>query len=325
MPALAVAGLLPLDRSPSRRPGGRSLEAGLPAADPEYARTYLHARYFDPQLGQFLSPDPIGPAGGVNSFAYGFGDPINMVDAGGLFPDIVLCQPQPYCRGGNYPGGRSPVDPGIGIPIIDWLLDFFFGGRPDPNPGSVVQRPLGTILPGTPGSGGAVPRNPPPSSSAPDPPPVIISVPPPGQPGPPRVKPRSPITPSPAGQDFPEQESRRQAWMHWYAEQGYTPDELAALDAWDDSIEANPAVDPINLLIPAGAIRKGWLLGQEIRIGRNLRIAPLGNRTGHPIGRWPHYHRRGVGPGGVTRPGQGISRHRPWQVSPVDKSWLERF
>ena len=55
--------------------------------------------------------------------------------------------------------------------------------------------------------------------------------------------------------------------------------------------------------------------GVEIRIGRNFRIAPYGNRTGHKYGRYPHYHRRGpIDPRtGQTKAGQGIGRHRPWE------------
>jgi len=67
-------------------------EAGFPGAGPEYAGIYLHARYFDPNLGTFLSPDPIGVGGGMNAYGYGFGDPINSSDRSGLgpngFPDI---------------------------------------------------------------------------------------------------------------------------------------------------------------------------------------------------------------------------------------------
>jgi len=55
--------------------------------DPETGLTYLHARYFDPQLGIFLSPDPIGIAGGINLYGYGLGDPINLSDRSGLNPD----------------------------------------------------------------------------------------------------------------------------------------------------------------------------------------------------------------------------------------------
>ena len=61
-------------------------EAGFSGADPEYARIYLHARYFDPKLGTFLSPDPIGVAGGMNEYGYGFGDPANNADRSGLDP-----------------------------------------------------------------------------------------------------------------------------------------------------------------------------------------------------------------------------------------------
>jgi uncharacterized protein RhaS with RHS repeats len=46
---------------------------------------YLHARYFDPQLGTFLNPDPIGVEGGLNLFGYAGGDPVNHTDRTGLF------------------------------------------------------------------------------------------------------------------------------------------------------------------------------------------------------------------------------------------------
>lgn len=74
----------------------------------------------------------------------------------------------------------------------------------------------------------------------------------------------------------------------------------------------------------AGLIR-GYRAGSEISIGNNLRIAPFGNRTGHPTGRYPHYHRRVVDSGGQTVPGQGIGRHRPWDSRSTDTSVLDRF
>lgn len=48
---------------------------------------YLHARYYDPRVGQFLSPDPSAPTGagvGLNRYAYSFNDPINASDPSGL-------------------------------------------------------------------------------------------------------------------------------------------------------------------------------------------------------------------------------------------------
>jgi RHS repeat-associated protein len=57
----------------------------------------------------------------------------------------------------------------------------------------------------------------------------------------------------------------------------------------------------------------GFRTGGELRLGRNFRIAPWGNRTGDAFGELPHYHRRIVDESGNTIPGGGIGRHRPWQ------------
>ena len=65
--------------------------------------------------------------------------------------------------------------------------------------------------------------------------------------------------------------------------------------------------------------------GKEITFGKNFRIAPFGNRTGHPIGKFPHYHRRGMDSAGRPLPGQGIGRHRPWETKSTDTSWKNRF
>ncbi len=55
--------------------------------DPETGLTYLHARYFDPKLGIFLSPDPIGVEGGMNEYGYALGNPVNGTDRSGLLLD----------------------------------------------------------------------------------------------------------------------------------------------------------------------------------------------------------------------------------------------
>jgi len=57
----------------------------------------------------------------------------------------------------------------------------------------------------------------------------------------------------------------------------------------------------------------GWSSGWELKIGKNLRLAPFGNRTGHPFGRWPHYHRRITDASGNTIPGGSMKWHRPWE------------
>jgi RHS repeat-associated protein len=60
---------------------------------------------------------------------------------------------------------------------------------------------------------------------------------------------------------------------------------------------------------------------------RDGRIAPFGNRTGHPTGRFPHYHRSVPDPNkpGHSLPGQSDKRHRPWDRKSSDKSFLDRF
>jgi RHS repeat-associated protein len=72
--------------------------------DSETGLTYLHARYFDPQLGTFLSADPIGVEGGINQYAYGFGDPVNWADRSGF--SVSPCEPD---------GGVCPEHPADGL------------------------------------------------------------------------------------------------------------------------------------------------------------------------------------------------------------------
>ena len=75
-----------------------------------------------------------------------------------------------------------------------------------------------------------------------------------------------------------------------------------------------------------GALGSLYGAGREIKLGPNWRIAPFGNRTGHPEGELPHYHRRVTDPvTGDTLPGQGIGRHRPWEVKSPDTSWVDRW
>lgn len=85
--------------------------------------------------------------------------------------------------------------------------------------------------------------------------------------------------------------------------------------------------DALGFVPLAGYGTRAAIICREFRFGSNFRIAPFGNRTGHPIGRWPHYHRRAPDPQhpGQSLPGQGIGRHRPWETSTHDTSWLDRW
>lgn len=46
---------------------------------------YYRARFYDPQVGRFISEDPIGLSGGINQFAYVHNDPVNGTDPSGLY------------------------------------------------------------------------------------------------------------------------------------------------------------------------------------------------------------------------------------------------
>jgi RHS repeat-associated protein len=69
---------------------------------------YLHARYYDPKLGRFISPDPIENAPGIigmNSYAYANNNPVNFSDVGGLQPSASTS------TGGSKPKGKTECPP----------------------------------------------------------------------------------------------------------------------------------------------------------------------------------------------------------------------
>jgi len=99
--------------------------------DPEAGLYYNRARYYDPQIGRFLSEDPWGVAGGLNLYTYAGNDPVNNRDpSGGLVSRIT---PDPGCDPDEDP------DCGSGDPLAG-------------NPGGLTHNG-GTV--GQPGGGGA--------------------------------------------------------------------------------------------------------------------------------------------------------------------------
>jgi RHS repeat-associated protein len=53
-------------------------------SDTETGLHYNYHRYYDPQTGRYIQPDPIGLAGGLNLYGYGSGNPFLACDLDGL-------------------------------------------------------------------------------------------------------------------------------------------------------------------------------------------------------------------------------------------------
>jgi RHS repeat-associated protein len=67
------------------------------ASDPGLGIVYCQQRYYDPAVGRFISPDPIGFADGLNRYAYADNDPVGAKDPTGTATDPVKFYPnQPH-------------------------------------------------------------------------------------------------------------------------------------------------------------------------------------------------------------------------------------
>jgi RHS repeat-associated protein len=104
-----------------RYAGGWGYESGLvglPGANADLTPiTLLHvgARWYDPSIGRFVQRDPIGILGGINVYAYAFGNPLTGVDPSGLtLPDPPILFPNPGLpRGPN--GWLKPIPRGMKV------------------------------------------------------------------------------------------------------------------------------------------------------------------------------------------------------------------
>lgn len=73
-------------QEPPSNAHGLRLDLRLPGQweDEETGLYYNDQRYYDPQAGRYLSPDPLGLAGGLNAYAYADNNPLGFADPLGL-------------------------------------------------------------------------------------------------------------------------------------------------------------------------------------------------------------------------------------------------
>jgi len=76
---------------------------------------YYRARYYDPGLKRFVSEDPIGLAGGINTYEYVSGSPVNYKDSLGLQSIPPDLDPSSYSYNPNQDPayGSQPYDRGL--------------------------------------------------------------------------------------------------------------------------------------------------------------------------------------------------------------------
>ena len=81
--------------------------------DGESGLHYNHFRYYDPETGQYLSPDPIGLLGGINAYA-GVTDPFGEVDRFGLSKEMS----DKGCVVAKLEPEKVPEDPATSLPTL---------------------------------------------------------------------------------------------------------------------------------------------------------------------------------------------------------------
>jgi len=88
--------------------------------DSETGLHYNYFRYYNPQTGRYITPDPIGLEGGINLFAYVGGNPVNWVDPLGLHGPGYIPPSGHSCvsTGTCHYMGSNPVD--LGFDLSTW-------------------------------------------------------------------------------------------------------------------------------------------------------------------------------------------------------------
>ncbi len=104
-------------------------------ADAESGLYYNGNRYYDPETGRYMTSDPIGLRGGVNTYAYVENNPLRYIDPSGLFLGSALSKIVRRLL------GRTPEEPAYGGKILDVGIGAAAGRAPNCTGGVDISTP----------------------------------------------------------------------------------------------------------------------------------------------------------------------------------------
>jgi RHS repeat-associated protein len=98
--------------------------------DSETGLYYNMARYYDPKIGRYITSDPIGLRGGLNTYLYARANPLRYVDPSGLGAAGVAGEVITYVGGAAAVGGLATGNPllfygGLGVAAVGGALQVY--------------------------------------------------------------------------------------------------------------------------------------------------------------------------------------------------------